>query len=247
MQEQLPPYLDLAQTLRYLVFRVISEGIDDLWSLQERRIDIEYAGRARSFETVQRLQNIKAAGFVALRDFMLGHPEYEASAIIGGARRLILAQDWLDASLDLLPSDGSSFGVQGLQHPWGEFRISAQAVVELERHISRTTDGQPEAEARSEASRSAVGTPAQRLPARPSQIGRPPKYDWGSFDSEVVNWVAMNDVPDVQADLVRHMATWCSNVWGADREPTESAIKARVAKLTAAARLSRNGRPETVG
>ncbi|MBX9454964.1 MAG: hypothetical protein KL863_02425 [Rhizobium sp.] len=63
-----------------------------------------------------------------------------------------------------------------------------------------------------------------------SRVGRPPEYDWDSFFLEIVHRAnSIDGLPEKQADLVREMLSWFGNTH--EKEPAESAVKARVSKI----------------
>ena len=69
-----------------------------------------------------------------------------------------------------------------------------------------------------------------------SGAGRPTKYDWVSFEAEVIR--ILNEEGDInpkldpkwtQAALEEKMAEWCSDQW--NKEPSESMIRQRVKQM----------------
>lgn len=82
-----------------------------------------------------------------------------------------------------------------------------------------------------------VDRPTQPIPEVPdkahptqSRIGRPPEYDWDSFILEIVHRAnSLDGLPEKQADLVREMLSWFGITH--EKEPAESAVKARVSKI----------------
>jgi len=61
--------------------------------------------------------------------------------------------------------------------------------------------------------------------------GRPPAYDWDSFNQEVIRRVVADGKPDNIRAFSASMLLWCSDVWGA--EPSESRVRSRISKLLA--------------
>jgi hypothetical protein len=71
--------------------------------------------------------------------------------------------------------------------------------------------------------------PVAELPERPRR-GPKKQYDWVSFRRELVSIANTGKgLPEIQADLVRHMLQWCENEWG--REPAESMVKLHISKF----------------
>lgn len=63
-----------------------------------------------------------------------------------------------------------------------------------------------------------------------SRAGRPQEYDWDSFTMEIIRRADTPDgLPDTQAELVGDLLAWFNATCG--REPSESAVKARVSKI----------------
>lgn len=59
--------------------------------------------------------------------------------------------------------------------------------------------------------------------------GRPAEHDWNACTLEVIRYADLNNLPDSQAELVRHLLGWFSDTF--DKEPAESAVKAFVSKI----------------
>ena len=68
-----------------------------------------------------------------------------------------------------------------------------------------------------------------RTEARIAQAGRPRRYDWDGFYTEIVAIADLDGLPEIQADLERRMAEWCSLNWGS--EPSDEAIRQKIAPI----------------
>ena len=79
-------------------------------------------------------------------------------------------------------------------------------------------------------------------PGRDSRQGRrgsrPPKYDWDGVYVEIIRVAVQQGLPRTQAELVRHIQNWFSEV--ANEEPTESEIKKRISRIYHALGLADN-------
>ena len=74
-----------------------------------------------------------------------------------------------------------------------------------------------------------VGAEAPAAP-EPPRRGRRPKYDWITFHCEIARIANKPDgLPEVQAELERHMIEWCQQEWGC--EPSESMVRDHVSKV----------------
>jgi hypothetical protein len=75
--------------------------------------------------------------------------------------------------------------------------------------------------------------PAPEAPERIEQEkpkgGAPRKYDWDTFDFEVI-WIAdLDGLPESRGDFARQMHQWCiNNGWG---DVSESSVEKRVSKI----------------
>ncbi len=60
-------------------------------------------------------------------------------------------------------------------------------------------------------------------------VGRPEKFEWDEFWSEVALKAEFEGLPETQAKLQDDMLAWCLQTWG--REPAESTVKNRLSDL----------------
>ena len=56
--------------------------------------------------------------------------------------------------------------------------------------------------------------------------GRPPKYKWDEFASEVIRKVHDGDIPESDRGLATQMLEWCSETWG--EEPGETTVREKL-------------------
>ena len=63
----------------------------------------------------------------------------------------------------------------------------------------------------------------------PPKRGRRPKYDWQSFDAQVVAIAHYDGLPDLQAELEKKMLQWCEDHWGS--QPGLSTVRGRLGPL----------------
>ncbi len=72
---------------------------------------------------------------------------------------------------------------------------------------------------------------AQSIPNQIPSTRRGPKqkYDWESFYVEIAVMADLDELPDIQADLVKKMAEWCENAWG--EQPSDSMLKSKISPL----------------
>jgi hypothetical protein len=72
-----------------------------------------------------------------------------------------------------------------------------------------------------------------------SSGGRPPEYDWASFNAEIAKIAHHPDgLPDKQADLEKKMSQWCINTW--DKQPSESLIRDKISKIYQSIKKAKN-------
>jgi hypothetical protein len=64
---------------------------------------------------------------------------------------------------------------------------------------------------------------------QPRKRGPSFKYDWDSFNVEVVVMADLDSLPDTQSELEKVMAQWCEDNWG--EQPSESTIRSKVAPI----------------
>jgi len=76
-----------------------------------------------------------------------------------------------------------------------------------------------------------------------SRSGRPPKYPWDEFFSEVIVRADLDGLPEKQSDLVSQMAQWCLDNWG--DQPAESVLKERTAAIYKHIRKSKKQSPKS--
>ncbi len=59
--------------------------------------------------------------------------------------------------------------------------------------------------------------------------GRPPKYNWDSFNQEVIRRVLEVGIPNNKRAFSSEMLMWCLDTWG--HEPGEATVRTRLTKL----------------
>lgn len=64
--------------------------------------------------------------------------------------------------------------------------------------------------------------------AKPRAGGRKPEYAWDEMDGEILRFADLNGLPDIQADLIRHLLEWFERHYA--KQPAESAVKERVSR-----------------
>jgi len=74
-----------------------------------------------------------------------------------------------------------------------------------------------------------LSPPPDTIVEQKSKGGRPAKYDWQGFWTELVVRADLDDLPDTQAGCVRVMASWCLEKW--DNEPTDSLLREKIAPI----------------
>ena len=80
--------------------------------------------------------------------------------------------------------------------------------------------GQPPSEAE---------TPKATITKPRPKRGRREKYDWQSFDAQVVAIAHYDGLPDTQAELEKKMLQWCEDTWG--HQPGISTVRDRLGPL----------------
>jgi hypothetical protein len=63
----------------------------------------------------------------------------------------------------------------------------------------------------------------------PPKRGRRQKYDWESFDRQVIIIAHYDGLPKTQAELEKKILQWCENTW--ERQPGVSTVRERLGPL----------------
>ena len=77
--------------------------------------------------------------------------------------------------------------------------------------------------ARNSSAKANILTPTTKL------RGRPEKFDWLEFHTEIAVRADLDGLPDSQAQLERVMADWCQNNW--DVSPADSTIREKISPI----------------
>jgi hypothetical protein len=113
--------------------------------------------------------------------------------------------------------------------------------------VGQKQAGQPEPKAASEPmsaepagtppdseSESSTHAPDQAPPKPERKKGAPPKYDWPTYESEVMRRARDGEAPTSIHDFADQMAEWCVQVWG--KEPGHSTLRHYIRRV-----LDQNG------
>jgi hypothetical protein len=76
-----------------------------------------------------------------------------------------------------------------------------------------------------------LAPPPGTIVEQKSKGGRPPKYNWEEFNTEIIVKADLDNLPETQAKLVADMASWCQEKWGFGNEPSESVLKEKIAPI----------------
>lgn len=87
-------------------------------------------------------------------------------------------------------------------------------------------------DAASAASTDSAGDPTRKVKLRQRKPGNKPRYDWATFQVEVIRRATAEPRPRSERALAGDMLEWCSDNWG--KEPSESRARTKIAEILAA-------------